>query len=173
MPVHLRLGEMTIGPDPPWHEVLVFWFPESRSLAADAEIHRRHWGWRMHGAADGEIAVRFADLTEGVESGHYAALSPPWFRIAFTQPLGHTEGPGHLERVDQLIRLREDVAATAPAQLQPIHTGLVAQAGKVREVIAAFGRHPHRNEILGRPSTEAEAAYIARGDFPHENAFKG
>ncbi|MCL7466535.1 DUF924 domain-containing protein [Phaeovulum sp. NW3] len=81
-------------------------------------------------------------------------------------------GAGHLDRVDRLIRLREDVAADAPPHLQPIYRRLVAQGYKVRAVIAAFGRHPHRNQILGRTSTPAEAAYIERGDFPHESAFK-
>jgi uncharacterized protein (DUF924 family) len=49
---------------------------------------------------------------------------------------------------------------------------LVNQAGDVRKVIAAFGRHPHRNKVIGRESTPAEEAYIAGGDFPHEKAFR-
>jgi uncharacterized protein (DUF924 family) len=48
----------------------------------------------------------------------------------------------------------------------------VKQAGDVRKVIAAFGRHPHRNQVLGRESTPEEDAYIAEGDFPHERAFQ-
>jgi uncharacterized protein (DUF924 family) len=41
-----------------------------------------------------------------------------------------------------------------------------------RKVIAAFGRHPHRNQVLGREPTQAEEAYIAKGDFPHDRAFQ-
>lgn len=215
---------MTDTTQPPWREVLAFWFPEGLSPDVDAETHRRHWAWRMHGGADAAIATRFAELTtraaegalkdwasdpegrlaliilldqfsrsvwrgtarawaqdeaalalalEGLENGHYTALAAPWFQIVFTQPLGHAEGPGHLERVDQLIRLREAVAAGAPEQLRPIYDGLVVQAGKVRRVIETFGRHPHRNAILGRPASPAEAAYVASGDFPHDSAFKG
>ena len=33
--------------------------------------------------------------------------------------------------------------------------------------LPTFGRHPHRNAVLGRPSTPSEEAYIATGDFPH------
>ena len=75
-------------------------------------------------------------------------------------------------RIDLLIRLREEIAAEAPASLQPIYQSLVKQAGDVRKVIAAFGRHPHRNQVLGRESTQAEDAYIAGGDFPHDRAFQ-
>jgi uncharacterized protein (DUF924 family) len=31
-----------------------------------------------------------------------------------------------------------------------------------RDVIQRFGRFPHRNAALGRPSTEAEKAYLAQ-----------
>ena len=31
-----------------------------------------------------------------------------------------------------------------------------------RDLVAAFGRFPHRNAVLGRPSTEAERAHLAR-----------
>jgi uncharacterized protein (DUF924 family) len=33
-----------------------------------------------------------------------------------------------------------------------------------REIIARFGRFPHRNETLGRESTAEEASYLARSD---------
>ncbi len=207
----------------PWRPVLDFWFPEGRSLEMDAETHRDHWSWRLHGGADDEIAGHFADLAasaavgdldswstdaegrlalitvldqfsrslwrgtprafaqdlaalslamEGFANGHYASLNTPWFKTAYSQPLGHCEGPDHLERIDLLIGLRDKIAAQAPVYLQPIYQSLVQQAGNVRKVIAAFGRHPHRNRVLGRQSTSEEEAYIAAGDFPHERAFR-
>ena len=36
------------------------------------------------------------------------------------------------------------------------------------ETMTHFARHPHRNPILGRVSTPAEAVYIEAGLFPHE-----
>lgn len=108
----------------------------------------------------------------GLDNGHFAALETPWFQIVFGLPLGHCEGPDHLDRIDRLIRLRDAIAATAPPVLQPIYAGLARQARDVRKVIAAFGRHPHRNGILERESTPAEAAYIADGRFPHRMAFR-
>ncbi len=65
------------------------------------------------------------------------------------------------------------MAAEAPPGLRPLYRSLVQQAREVREVIAAFGRHPHRNRILGRASTPAEDAYLATGRFPHLRAFEG
>lgn len=117
--------------------------------------------------------IRALELTsEGIANGHYAMLETPWFQVMHGLPLGHCEGPDHLERLDRLIALRQEIAAAAPAPLQPIYQGLVRQAGDVRKVIAAFGRHPHRNSLLGRATTSAEEAYIASGDFPHLRAFR-
>jgi uncharacterized protein (DUF924 family) len=109
---------------------------------------------------------------EGLTNGHYAALPTPWFKVVHGLPLGHCEGPDHLERLDLLIRLREKIAAEAPAHLQPIYRPLVKQARDVKQVIAAFGRHPHRNQVLGRNSTPAEEGYLKQDDLPHERAFE-
>src|SRR5690625_4651293 len=124
-----------------------------------------------HAYAGDEAALQFA--LRGLANGHYEMLSPPWYRITFTQPLGHAEGSDHLERVDRLIDLRTQVAAETPAHLQPLYRTLVEQARKVRRVIASFGRHPHRNAVLDRESTPEELAYIKSGAFPHLTAFRG
>ncbi|AXI41822.1 hypothetical protein C1J02_07635 [Sulfitobacter sp. SK011] len=42
-----------------------------------------------------------------------------------------------------------------------------AQHQKVKKIIATYGRHPHRNDILSRHSTPEEELYISAGDFPH------
>ncbi len=128
--------------------------------------------WRGTPRAFAQDPAALSLAMEGFSNGHYASLGMPWFRIVYSQPLGHCEGPDHLARIDLLIRLREEIAAQAHASLQPIYQSLVKQAGDVRKVIAAFGRHPHRNQVLGRESTPEEDAYIAEGDFPHERAFQ-
>ena len=128
--------------------------------------------WRGTPRAFAQDPAALSLAMEGFSNGHYASLGTPWFRIVYSQPLGHCEGPDHLARIDLLIRLREEIAAQAHASLQPIYQSLVKQAGDVRKVIAAFGRHPHRNQVLGRESTPEEDAYIAEGDFPHERAFQ-
>ena len=134
------------------------------------QFSRSLWRGTPRAFAQDADALKLA-LT-GLATGHYEALDTPWFKIAFTQPLGHCEAPDHLERIDLLIRLREEIASTAPEHLQPIYRSLVKQAEDVRQVVATFGRHPHRNEILGRQSTPAEQEYLGKGDFPHLRAFR-
>ncbi len=134
------------------------------------QFSRSLWRGTPRAFAQDVTALKLA--MDGLVNGHFQALVTPWFKIASTQPLGHCEGPDHLERIDLLIRLREDIASTAPEHLQPIYRSLVKQAEDVRQVIAAFGRHPHRNQILGRQSTPAEKIYLQKGSFPHLRAFQ-
>lgn len=128
--------------------------------------------WRGSPRAFAQDPTALALSLDGLSNGHYAALPTPWFRIVHGLPFGHCEGPDHLQRIDRLIGLREEIAAEAPAPLQPIYRSLVKQARDVKEVLAAFGRHPHRNRVLRRESTRAEEAYLEKGDFPHERAFQ-
>ena len=46
----------------------------------------------------------------------------------------------------------------------------MSQARGHRDVVARFGRQPHRNAILGRASTQDELAYLAKGEFVHQRA---
>jgi uncharacterized protein (DUF924 family) len=41
-----------------------------------------------------------------------------------------------------------------------MHRWVIAAARQHREVIERFGRFPHRNAALGRPSTEEETAFL-------------
>lgn len=128
--------------------------------------------WRNDARAFAQDPCALSLVMRGLSNGDYARLETPWSQIVFGLPLGHCEGPDHLQRLDQLIGLREGIATTAPAPLQPIYSGLVSQARDVRKIIAAFGRHPHRNGLLNRKSTAAEEAYLAKGQFPHMKAFR-
>ncbi len=111
---------------------------------------------------------RALDLAmEGYENGHYARLPHPWHKTVYNLPLGHCEGEGHLERLDLACDLARAIQDEAPEHLRPGYGFPLGQAAAVRAVIARFGRHPHRNGALGRPSTPEEAAYIAQGQFPH------
>lgn len=129
--------------------------------------------WRDSPRAFAQDPAALALSLEGLANSHYAALPAPWHKIVHGLPLGHCEGSDHLMRLDRLIGLREAIAAEAPTQLQPIYRSLVKQARDVKGVIAAFGRHPHRNRVLGRQSTPAEDSYISKAQFPHQRAFQG
>jgi uncharacterized protein (DUF924 family) len=86
-------------------------------------------------------------------------------RLFFTVPLGHAEGPEHLERTDMAVRRAEEQLELAPAHLKPMYEHSLGQARAHRDVIARFGRHPHRNVILGRASTPEESEYL-RNEVP-------
>lgn len=106
---------------------------------------------------------------EGLQNGHYDAIDPQdtHKRAFYTISINHCEGPDHLERMDMLVELAEREVANAVEARKEMVQGQVDQVRRVREVIRRFGRHPHRNPILGRLSTPEEEAYIATGDFPH------
>ena len=115
-------------------------------------------------AADAQ-ALRIAE--EGLRNGHYDALTYPWEKTSFFLPLGHAEGPDHLERLYRVVAMAEELAAEVPARLKPHYEFSLSQARANRDLIARFGRFPHRNPVLGRTSTLEEAAYLKAGDFVH------
>jgi uncharacterized protein (DUF924 family) len=96
----------------------------------------------------------------GIANGHYATLATPWDQTFFFLPLGHTEDLQHL-----------DMAIESPLEYCPLLEFSAVQARRHRDVIARFGRQPHRNEILGRHSTPAELEYLATGQFVHKQPF--
>jgi uncharacterized protein (DUF924 family) len=124
--------------------------------------------WRGTPRAFAQDPKALSLVLEGLENGHYDALATPWEKTFFTMPLGHCEGPDHLARLDRAIALARAIADEAPAHLRPLYEFSAQQPVEHRKVIAAFGRHPHRNRVLGRESTPAELEYLAKGVFPHQ-----
>jgi uncharacterized protein (DUF924 family) len=100
---------------------------------------------------------------EGIDAGMDRELSP-MERIFFWMPLGHSEDLALQERS---VRYQEEQAANAPPHRRAIAEFGISQARAVRDVIARFGRHPHRNEILGRTSTPEELEYLRTETLPH------
>jgi uncharacterized protein (DUF924 family) len=101
---------------------------------------------------------------QGIEIGHYAALETPWEKTFFFMPLGHSE---ELANLQTAVRLAEELVEQEPAELRRVLEHSAAQARGHRDVIARFGRHPHRNAVLGRQSTPEELAYLAGGQLIH------
>ena len=84
------------------------------------------------------------------------ALSPVerWFLYL---PLEHAESLAHQQRS---VALFEALAADAPPALREALEGAADYARRHRDVIARFGRFPHRNRALGRASTPEEIAFL-------------
>ena len=104
---------------------------------------------------------------EGIRIGHYAGLQTPWEKTFFLLPLGHSEELAHLERA---VALAEELAAAAPPEFRKVLEHSASQARGHRDVIARFGRQPHRNAVLGRQSTADELEYLAHGELVHKRA---
>jgi uncharacterized protein (DUF924 family) len=100
---------------------------------------------------------------EGIEAGMDRGLTFEE-RFFFWMPVAHSEDPALQERS---VRHAEDRAAEAPLHLRAEMEFGISQATGTRDVIARFGRHPHRNEILGRTSTPEELEYLRTETPPH------
>jgi len=99
------------------------------------------------------LALRLAESLVG--AGRDKNL-PPWQRCFAYLPFEHGESLLDQERsvalFDGLRREMQD----------PAFDNVYDYALKHREVIARFGRFPHRNAILGRESTGDEADFLKR-----------
>ncbi len=111
--------------------------------------------------AQDEKALELA--LEGIDLGMDRELGA-MERNFFWLPLGHSEDLALHERS---VRHAEEEAANAPLHLKALYEFGVSQAEAARSVIARFGRHPHRNEILGRTSTPEELEYLRTETPPH------
>ena len=61
------------------------------------------------------------------------------------------------------MRLCREIVAVASADWRPFLQGFLPYAEQHHELIARFGRFPHRNAVLGRVSTADEEAYLPGG----------
>ncbi|EIL97684.1 hypothetical protein RHOFW104T7_03430 [Rhodanobacter thiooxydans] len=80
-------------------------------------------------------------------------------RVFAYLPLEHAEDLA-LQR--RSVALFEALAAEAEAEQRPLFDDYVDYARRHHQVIARFGRFPHRNAVLGRPSTPEELHYLAQ-----------
>jgi uncharacterized protein (DUF924 family) len=104
---------------------------------------------------------------EGIQLGQYAALETPWEKTFFFLPLGHSED---LKKLDIAVTLANQLVQESPQEYRPLLEFSAEQARRHREVVARFGRQPHRNQALGRPSTPEELKYIAHGELVHQRS---
>jgi uncharacterized protein (DUF924 family) len=95
---------------------------------------------------------------EGIRQGEDMLLKPVerWFLY---MPLEHSESSTDQRRsVEKFAELLEQ----ATPDLRPHLASAYDYAKRHAKVIARFGRFPHRNAILGRTTTSAEKAFLAK-----------
>jgi uncharacterized protein (DUF924 family) len=75
-------------------------------------------------------------------------------------PFEHAEDPA-LQR--RSVELFSALVADAGQAWSWLTEDALHWARLHREIVERFGRFPHRNHVLGRPSTPAEERYLAEG----------
>ena len=96
-------------------------------------------------------ALALAAAQALVDSGDDMALSAVERMFAYL-PFEHAEDLSHQRTAVQLF---QQLATDEPARAE-----LVVWAQKHLDIVARFGRFPHRNAALGRSSTPEEAAFL-------------
>ena len=102
------------------------------------------------------LAVQWAQ--EGWKLGQFDKLSPAQQGFSLL-PLIHSEKLSlHDEAIEKLVQINESNTA-----MDTIITAFYSFALSHRDIIARFGRYPHRNGVLNRTPTDAELAYMNNG----------
>jgi len=94
---------------------------------------------------------------DGIAQGYDQRLAPMQ-RVFAYMPLEHAESPVLQQHC---VRLFERLLACQPEAQRPRFQNYLDYARRHHDVIARFGRFPHRNAVLGRTDTPAEQAYLA------------
>lgn len=111
------------------------------------QIPRNIFRGSGHAYATDGLALHYA--RRALDAGHDAAFEPA-LRAFFYLPFEHSESPADQDRAVALFEALGDADYRAYA---------VAH----RDVIARFGRFPHRNAALGRDTTPDEQAWLDAG----------
>ncbi len=102
-----------------------------------------------HMFATDPLALKFSK--DAIYRGHDRKVAPD-LRSFILMPLMHSESLADQER---LLRLLSPEKEAETYKFAVIH----------REIVARFGRFPHRNNCLGRDSTSQELEFLNAGGF--------
>lgn len=102
-----------------------------------------------HMFATDPLALRFTK--EAIQRGHDRQVEPS-LRSFLLMPLMHSES---LADQELLLTLLDEESEAETYRFAVIH----------RDIIARFGRFPHRNACLGRDTTPQEQDFLASGGF--------
>ena len=111
------------------------------------QIPRNIFRGSGHAFATDPLALHYA--TRALDAGFDAQVESA-LRFFFYLPFEHSEAMADQQRAVELFTALED-------------PDLLGYAVAHRDVIAQFGRFPHRNAALGRTNTPAEQAWLDAG----------
>jgi len=104
------------------------------------------------------LAIAMQAVADGIDRGFDFQ-----HRRFFLLPFEHSEDPAVQARSLQLFA---DLAATCAPHEKEEAADQYLYAQKHADIIARFGRYPHRNSCLGRVCTPEELAFLAEWDSP-------
>ena len=102
-------------------------------------------------------AVAFEVTVTAIEKGLDRMLHPV-SRIWLYHPYHHSEQVAHQDRG---IGLLHRIICDAPLEWHPYIKKSISGWTRHRDIVARFGRFPHRNEVLGRVSTDEELEFLS------------
>jgi uncharacterized protein (DUF924 family) len=111
---------------------------------------------RMYAADERAAQLALATIGDGWHLQHYAPLE----RLFIYLPLEHTESLPLQKFCVRLFQQMESAAGEDSPDIDLLRN-LTQYAHKHHDVVAEFGRFPHRNAILGRTNTAEEEKYLA------------
>jgi uncharacterized protein (DUF924 family) len=122
-------------------------------IVLDQFPHHVHRGQPQAFATDPQALALSLDALAGAEDQQLAPIE----RVFLYLPLEHAES---MAMQNLSVSLYEKLARDSPANERALFDGFLDYARKHRDVVARFGRFPHRNAILGRPSTSDELEFL-------------
>lgn len=100
--------------------------------------------------------IAFDVVRHAIDKGIDRELHPV-SRIWLYHPYHHSE---KVEEQDYGIDLLKEIRAGAPDVWHPYIERSITGWTRHRDIVARFDRFPHRNAVLGRPSTDSERAFL-------------
>ncbi|MFO7543159.1 MAG: DUF924 family protein [Thiobacillus sp.] len=122
-------------------------------LVLDQFPHHIHRNQPQSFATDPQALALSLDALSAGEDSQLAPIE----RIFLYLPLEHAES---ISMQDLSVALYETLAHEAPGGERAVFDDFLDYARKHRDVVARFGRFPHRNAILGRASTADELEFL-------------
>ena len=122
-------------------------------IVLDQFPHHIHRDQPQAFATDSQALALSLDALAAAEDRQLAPIE----RVFLYLPLEHAES---IDMQDQSVSLYEKLAREAGADERALFDDFLDYARKHRDVVVRFGRFPHRNEILGRPSTPDELEFL-------------
>lgn len=113
-------------------------------------IHRNHG---QSFAYDPQSLALALDMIQRGDDAHVAPIE----RVFVYLPLEHAES---VAMQDSSVAYYEALTNQAAPAERSLFDGFLDYARKHRDVVARFGRFPHRNALLGRPDTPEEIEFL-------------